>query len=64
MRTYKAPGTVSSNLHNLTPLIFATRRGKLHNPPFIHKGTEPREVISLAQGRKTRVWQSIHNQSF
>lgn len=64
MRTYDALGTVSSNLHNLTPLIFATRRGKTYNPPLRHRTTEPQEVTSLVQGHKTRLWQSIHNQDF
>lgn len=63
MRTYDAPGTVSSDLHNLTPVIFAIRRGRLYYPHFTRKVTEPREGKSLVQGHKTVVGQSQNSDS-
>lgn len=47
MRTYNAPGTVSSNLHNLTPIIFARWKSKLYNLPFTHKATCPSKLNHL-----------------
>lgn len=55
MRIYDVLGTVSSNLHNLTPLISAMTWGRRYYPQLTHQATEPQGGKALVQGHKTVV---------